>query len=202
MSKPSRSANQRLSILESDTTPEFKILNTLGRSDSTTAVADALQDIDKLTSVAVSKIEQDGPRPLGNYLWELCLQKKAIPNPITGAALVYDAWDPTWTSQDKQKFLRMTIPRREAETAIRAACIWFVRAADRLWANIVKKRGGNAGGKMYEKKHWEGWNCGRRSIWKKGLKAAQATFTDVENTKLIEDALAQIKRVTDEEQFY
>jgi hypothetical protein len=87
-----------------------------------------------------------------------------------------------------------------SDTAVRAACWWFIYAADRLWANVENGREweGQIGSGLgdYEKKDWTGYNRERWGVWKDGLLAAKSTTDSEDTKKLIEDALAQIIRVT------
>jgi hypothetical protein len=87
-----------------------------------------------------------------------------------------------------------------ADTAGRAACWWFIYAADRLWANVENGRTwegkiGSGLGK-YEDKPWTGYNRERWGVWEERLVAAKATASDEDTKKLIEDALAHIERVS------
>jgi len=89
-----------------------------------------------------------------------------------------------------------------ADTAVRAVCWWYIYAADRLWANVENGRvwEGKIGSGLgkYQDKPWTGYNRERWGVWEQGLMAAKGASTDGETKKLIEDALAHIKRVAGE----
>ncbi|KAJ9403757.1 hypothetical protein DTO045G8_8491 [Paecilomyces variotii] len=87
--------------------------------------------------------------------------------------------------------------------ALRATCLWFIHAADRLWANVKNGRtypeasgAGHASGK-YAPRGWKGFEKERWDIWVQGLQDAKAASTDDEEKTLIEDALAHIKSATE-----
>jgi hypothetical protein len=87
-----------------------------------------------------------------------------------------------------------------SDTAVRAACWWLIYAADRLWANVEngRKWEGEIGSGLgdYEKKDWTGYNRERWGVWGEGLLAAKGTASDEDTRKLIENALAHIKRAS------
>ena len=80
------------------------------------------------------------------------------------------------------------------ETAVRSACLWYIYAADRLWANVKNCRV-FGGPEAREKDPSSGYNRKRWDTWKEHLEAAQTAYTDEETKKLIQDALTHIKRV-------
>lgn len=89
-----------------------------------------------------------------------------------------------------------------ADTAVRAACQWYIYAADRLWANVENGRAfegkiGSGLGK-YQDKSWTGYNRERWAVWEQALVDAKATSTDEETKKLVQDTLECIKRVSAE----
>ncbi|GLB38024.1 putative protein of unknown function (DUF3632) [Lyophyllum shimeji] len=85
--------------------------------------------------------------------------------------------------------------------AMRAACVWFVHAADRLWANVqhgrtyVQSSGAGSGSAKYAGRGWNGFGRERWDVWKQGLQDARAACTDEGMKQLIGDALAHMKRV-------
>lgn len=92
--------------------------------------------------------------------------------------------------------------QKPGDAAVRAACWWYIYAADRLWANVkhsrvFPKRSGISRGK-YEEKAWRGYNRERWAAWQNGLVNAQANDMDEESKILIRDALEHIKRVESE----
>ncbi|KAK2768747.1 hypothetical protein FQN54_000603 [Arachnomyces sp. PD_36] len=86
---------------------------------------------------------------------------------------------------------------------IPAACFWFIYGSDRLWANVQNgrkydKNYGAGQGSKYSEKDWAGFERERWDVWEQGLQAAKGACTATENVEvkgLIEDALAQMKRV-------
>jgi hypothetical protein len=101
-----------------------------------------------------------------------------------------------------------TEPRAPNMTLLRAASLWMIYAADRLWANVLEKRdfrhkasGSNPAeeGRAYRKpkKGWFGFNKERWEIWVKGLENGQET-NDTEVRALVERALEQVERVEDQ----
>lgn len=84
--------------------------------------------------------------------------------------------------------------------ALRAACLWFIYAADRLWANVQSGRtypeasGAGPGSEKYAQKGWKGYERERWDIWEQGLQDAKAACTDEREKTLIEDALAHMSR--------
>ncbi|GAD97534.1 hypothetical protein AN9206.2 [Paecilomyces variotii No. 5] len=87
--------------------------------------------------------------------------------------------------------------------ALRAAALWFIYAADRLWANVKNGRtypeasGAGPGSQKYAQQGWKGFEEERWNIWAKGLQDAKAASTDEEEKALLEDALSHIKRATE-----
>lgn len=87
-----------------------------------------------------------------------------------------------------------------SDTAVRAACWWFIYAADRLWANVENGRewegaiGSGTG--YYKNKDWTGFNRERWGVWQDALLAAKDTTDSADTKKLIEAAWAHIIRVT------
>lgn len=83
--------------------------------------------------------------------------------------------------------------------AMEAACQWFVYAAERLWANVLNSRtypeaAGAGPGKRYEEEGWTGYTRERWGIWEDALKEARAKCQDERMWKLIDDALASLRR--------
>ncbi|KAL1861254.1 hypothetical protein Plec18170_001769 [Paecilomyces lecythidis] len=87
--------------------------------------------------------------------------------------------------------------------ALRAASLWFVYGANRLWANVKNGRtypeasGAGPGSGKYAQKGWKGFEEERWNLWVKGLQDAKAASTDEEEKTLIEDALSHIKRAAE-----
>jgi len=75
-------------------------------------------------------------------------------------------------------------PTSPTGIAIRAACLWYVYAGDKIWATVN-------GSEFWNRAYWDGW--------REHLVDAQATFSDEETKRAIEDALAQIKRLEREQ---
>lgn len=92
------------------------------------------------------------------------------------------------------------------DTAVRAACWWFIYAADRLWTNVENGREweGEIGSGLgdYKTKGWTGYNRDRWGVWENYLLNASndvllgATVFSEDTQKLIKDALTQTKRIT------
>lgn len=87
-------------------------------------------------------------------------------------------------------------------SAMRAACMWFIYAADALWAHVTNAhtfpdycRAGP--GPRYKGKAWNGFNRERWLVWEQGLQEARATCTKDDTRKMIDDALAQMKRAAE-----
>ncbi|KAL2000856.1 hypothetical protein VTN02DRAFT_2544 [Thermoascus thermophilus] len=84
--------------------------------------------------------------------------------------------------------------------AMRAACLWFIHAADRLWANVqngrtyVPSSGAGPGSPKYSQRGWNGFERERWDVWEQGLQDARAACADEGRKKLIDDALAHMKR--------
>lgn len=86
--------------------------------------------------------------------------------------------------------------------ALQAACVWFIHAADRLWANVEKSRtyvqsaGAGPGSPKYSGKGWSGFERDRWDVWRQGLEDAANACTgeDEGMKKLIQDALAHIEQ--------
>ncbi|KAL4992919.1 hypothetical protein BDV10DRAFT_180069 [Aspergillus recurvatus] len=84
--------------------------------------------------------------------------------------------------------------------AMEAACQWFIYAAERLWANVLNDRtypeaAGAGPGKRYGGEGWTGYTRERWGIWEGALKEARAACEDERMSKLIDDALASLRRV-------
>ncbi|CAG8898775.1 unnamed protein product [Penicillium egyptiacum] len=87
----------------------------------------------------------------------------------------------------------------EDTAAMEAACQWFIYAAERLWANVLNNRtypeaAGAGPGKRYEEEGWPGYTRERWGIWEDGLREARAACEDERMWKLIDDALASLRR--------
>jgi hypothetical protein len=93
-------------------------------------------------------------------------------------------------------------------TLLRATSLWMIYAADKLWANVLEKRGFRhkasghnpaEEGRAYRKpkRRWVGFNKTRWEIWVKGLENGQET-NDPEVRALVERALEQVERVEDQ----
>lgn len=88
--------------------------------------------------------------------------------------------------------------------AMRAACLWFIYASDRLWANVQNGRkydkscGAGSKNPKYSEKGWNGFGRERWDIWEQGLQDAKVACTDENGDmkELIEDALAHMKSAT------
>ncbi|CAI7589627.1 unnamed protein product [Penicillium discolor] len=83
--------------------------------------------------------------------------------------------------------------------AMEAACQWFIYAAERLWANVLNnctypEAAGAGPGNMYEKKGWTGYTRERWGVWEDALKEARAKCQNERMWKLIDDALASLRR--------
>ncbi|KAJ6155100.1 hypothetical protein N7470_005666 [Penicillium chermesinum] len=83
--------------------------------------------------------------------------------------------------------------------AMEAACQWFIYAAERLWENVLHNRtypeaGGAGPGKRCKGEAWAGFTRGRWGVWEDALKEARGACTDVRMQKLIDDALASLRR--------
>ncbi|KAK4868015.1 hypothetical protein LT330_007674 [Penicillium expansum] len=83
--------------------------------------------------------------------------------------------------------------------AMEAACQWFIYAAERLWVNVLNNRtypevAGAGPGKRYEEEGWTGYTGERWGIWEEALNEAKAKCEDERMSKLIDTALASLKR--------
>ncbi|CAI7563871.1 unnamed protein product [Penicillium pancosmium] len=83
--------------------------------------------------------------------------------------------------------------------AMEAACQWFIYAAERLWANVLNSRtypevSGAGPGKGYKEDRWTGYTRERWGIWEDALKEARAKCQDERMWKLIDDALASLRK--------
>ncbi|KGO38590.1 Protein of unknown function DUF3632 [Penicillium expansum] len=83
--------------------------------------------------------------------------------------------------------------------AMEAACQWFIYAAERLWVNVLNSRtypevAGAGPGKRYEEEGWTGYTGERWGIWEEALNEAKAKCEGERMLKLIDDALASLKR--------
>lgn len=82
--------------------------------------------------------------------------------------------------------------------AMEAACLWFIYAAKRLWANVVNNRtypavAGAGPGKRYEAAGWTGYTRERWGIWEDALKEARAACKIEQMRVLINNALASMR---------
>jgi hypothetical protein len=74
------------------------------------------------------------------------------------------------------------------ECAVRAACMWFIYAADRLWANVKHRRVSDSDdGQIMTNKDWDSWS--------NVIVSAQEWVTEEETKSLIELALDNVERV-------
>lgn len=83
--------------------------------------------------------------------------------------------------------------------AMEAACQWFIYAAERLWANVLNNRtypeaAGAGPGKRYKEEGWSGYTRQRWAIWEDALKGARTSCENDRMGKLIDDALAGLRR--------
>ncbi|CAP80280.1 hypothetical protein E8E15_007548 [Penicillium rubens] len=83
--------------------------------------------------------------------------------------------------------------------AMEAACQWFIYAAERLRANVLNSRtypeaAGAGPGKRYEEEGWTDYTRERWRIWEEALKEARTKCQDERMWKLIDDALASLRR--------
>lgn len=83
--------------------------------------------------------------------------------------------------------------------AMEATCQWFIYAAGRLWENVINKRtypkvSGAGPGDRLQEEEWEGYTRRRWEIWEGALKDARDACEDERMTKLIDDALASMRR--------
>lgn len=83
--------------------------------------------------------------------------------------------------------------------AMKASCQWFIYAAEQLWANVLSSRtypkaAGAGPGKRYEDKGWMGYTRERWGVWEDALNEARAECQDEWTWKLIDDALANLRR--------
>ncbi|OQE05223.1 hypothetical protein PENVUL_c026G08651 [Penicillium vulpinum] len=91
-------------------------------------------------------------------------------------------------------------PASLGDTAVmEATCQWFIYAAGRLWANVLNRRtypgaAGAGPGKRYGEKGWTGYTEERWGIWEEALDEARAQCQDERMAKLIDDALASLRR--------
>ncbi|KAF4637554.1 hypothetical protein G7Y89_g527 [Cudoniella acicularis] len=80
------------------------------------------------------------------------------------------------------------------DVAIRTACLWLVHAADRLWGNIKYERifgkVGNDPGTKFTREMWD--------MWERELPSIKSKCTDEETRKLVDEALAQMRRASSE----
>ncbi|KAF2127839.1 hypothetical protein P153DRAFT_377337 [Dothidotthia symphoricarpi CBS 119687] len=99
-------------------------------------------------------------------------------------------------------------PRAPNRTLLRAASLWMIYAADRLWANVQMKRdfrhkASNTNpaeeGDAYLKprKGWVGFNQERWGVWVRGLENGR-NIEDQEARELVERALREVERVEDQ----
>ncbi|KAF9883316.1 hypothetical protein FE257_003734 [Aspergillus nanangensis] len=83
--------------------------------------------------------------------------------------------------------------------AMEAACQWLIYSAERLWANVLNDRtypeaAGAGPGKRYKEHSWAGYTHERWGIWEGALKEARASCEDERMGKLIDDALASLRK--------
>lgn len=99
-------------------------------------------------------------------------------------------------------------PHAPNNILLRAASLWTIYAADRLWANVQMNRdfrhkSSNSNpareGDYYslQKKSWSGFNKERWGIWVQGLKNGMK-IEDDDVRQLVEKALKEVERVEDQ----
>ena len=85
------------------------------------------------------------------------------------------------------------------ETAVEAACYWFIYAADSLWKLVLEKkviRSATTQGSRYWDQDWKGFNKERWDIWVRDLTRAIKKIEDENTKKLISEALVEMERVS------
>ncbi|KAJ5116679.1 hypothetical protein N7456_001027 [Penicillium angulare] len=87
--------------------------------------------------------------------------------------------------------------------AMEATCLWFIYAADQLWANSVKdytyprSYSTGPGGKLWgvcRNKHWSGFTRDRWEVWEEVLEDASGTWGDERMMNMINEALESMRR--------
>lgn len=83
-------------------------------------------------------------------------------------------------------------------SSMRAACLWFIHASERLWAHVLNDRrydkSCGAGCRMYDWKGWTGFHRERWSVWEESLREARDACTDEDMKRMIGDALMHMER--------
>ncbi|KAF2141145.1 uncharacterized protein K452DRAFT_319375 [Aplosporella prunicola CBS 121167] len=105
----------------------------------------------------------------------------STPNKMFDLTDVYTCWD-----------LRLAFdPEGPAnECTVRSACLWFIYAADTLWAHVLDPKVEDGERPWFSRENWK-W-------WKKWLKDFKSQFGAKESRRtrdLIDEALVQMKRV-------
>ncbi|KAE8386312.1 hypothetical protein BDV23DRAFT_175564 [Aspergillus alliaceus] len=103
-----------------------------------------------------------------------------------------------WTMQFALEH-EMHTPEALVDTAaMEAACVWFIYAADRLWANVQHSRmydvSAGAGSNRFKERGWNGYTRERWELWHECLQDAKGACTDERMGNLLEDALAHMRR--------
>ncbi|OJJ68138.1 hypothetical protein ASPBRDRAFT_47089 [Aspergillus brasiliensis CBS 101740] len=75
------------------------------------------------------------------------------------------------------------------EEAVRASCIWYIYAGQRIWENCQVQRQLGDDGSPRRRFTMERWR-----IWKDGVKAAQLQFPRASTQEMIQKALAEIEK--------
>ena len=93
--------------------------------------------------------------------------------------------------------VELSVDTLARSAALPAACVWFIYAAERLWANVQNKRSyiqyDDNGDPVQERNYpftRDNWDS-----WKGCLETAKDACKDDVKKRLIEDALAEIRRV-------
>ncbi|KAI1121082.1 hypothetical protein F5Y10DRAFT_109430 [Nemania abortiva] len=112
-----------------------------------------------------------------------------------------------WTMQTALEN-KSRLPAELADSAaMRAACMWFLYASDRLMKNVRGSRtfGDNGGAESsnsreeYASQGYKGYTLGRWQLWRKDLEEAKNACQDGKTKALIENALAQMQRAERDE---
>ncbi|KAI1179058.1 hypothetical protein F4777DRAFT_16132 [Nemania sp. FL0916] len=112
-----------------------------------------------------------------------------------------------WTMQ-KALENKSHLPAELADSAaMRAACLWFLYASDRLMNNVRDHRtfkdNGGAGSsnsrREYASQGYKGYALGRWQRWQQGLEEASDACEDDETKALIEKAIVQMERAERDE---
>jgi hypothetical protein len=97
-------------------------------------------------------------------------------------------------------------PAALADTpALRAACVWFIYASDRLWENVQRGRtymqapSAGAGSPRFKDGGWNGFERDRWDVWRQGLSEAREATTDEQARRLVDEALAHMMRVMEDD---